>query len=78
MTQLVKKVSRRVTLFLDHRMAARARDQFTVTLTPEKTITFRPLRSHKVLEVPLEAVLLMAYKNEELEQRRAQRRSNEF
>ncbi len=61
MTPLEKDVSRKCELLLDHRMAARTRDKYIVTLTAEKTIKFRPHGRRKTFELPLAVVLMHAF-----------------
>ena len=60
MTELTKKVARRVTLFLDNRLAARDRDKITVTLHPDGTIGFRGHKCRREYRLPLVAAYKMA------------------
>ena len=67
MTELTKKVARRVTLFLDNRLAARDRDKITVTLHPDGTIGFRGHKCRREYRLPLVAAYKMAIRAEAIE-----------
>jgi hypothetical protein len=78
MTDLNKKVSRRVTLFLDNRLSVRNRDQITVTLHPDGTIGFRAYKCRREVRLPLIVAYKQAIKaeaQEELRQRQAERKA---
>jgi len=74
MTDLLKKVSRRVTLLLDNRMSTRGRDRITVTLHPDGTIGFRALHCRHEYRLPLIAAYKLAI---EAEARETWRRKQE-
>jgi hypothetical protein len=64
MTELLKSVSRRVTLLLDNRMSTRGRDRITVTLHPDGTIGFRAHKCRHEYRLPLIAAYKMAIQAE--------------
>lgn len=68
MTELIKKVSRRVTLMLDNRITARNRDRITVTLHPDGSIGFRGNHCRREYRLPLVAAYKMAIKAEAIEE----------
>ena len=69
MTELKKKVSRRVTLLLDNRLTVRNRDKVTVTLYPDKSIGFRGYKSRHEIRLPLVVVYKIALIQETQEKR---------
>jgi hypothetical protein len=70
MTDLVKKVSRRVTLFLDNRITARDKDRITVTLHPDGTIGFRAHKCRREYRLPLSVAFRMAIQAEAIEEQK--------
>ena len=69
MTDLLKPVTRRTTLLVDHRIKARNRDRIAVTLHPDGFISFRAHKCRKEVRLPLSAVYLLALREEERQQR---------
>jgi hypothetical protein len=53
MTDLSKKISRRVNLPLDNRIGVRDRDRITVTLYPDGYIGFRAHKRRREYQLPL-------------------------
>ena len=64
MTALHKSVSRRTTILLDNRLHSRSRDQVTVTLHPNNTIGFKPLRRRHEFVLDLAVAYKLAITNE--------------
>jgi hypothetical protein len=67
MTDLNKKVSRRVTLFLDNRITVRDKDKITVTLHPDGSIGFRAHKCRREYRLPLSVAYRMAIQAEAIE-----------
>lgn len=76
MTDLTKKVSRRVALLLDNRLQARNRDNITVTLYPDGTIGFRGYKRRREYRLPLSVAYAMAIKAEAKEELREKQRQD--
>ena len=68
MTELTKKVSRRVTIFTDNRITARDRDKITVTLHPDGTIGFRAHKCRREYRLPLSTAFRMAVQAQKIEE----------
>lgn len=64
MTELLKSVSRRITLLLDNRLSSRGRDRITVSLHPDGTIGFRAHKCRHEYRLPLIAAYKLAIKAE--------------
>ena len=62
MIDLCKKLSRRVNMPLDNRIAVRSKDRITVTLYPEGYIGFRAHKCRHEFQVPLSSCYQMAIK----------------
>ena len=76
MTDLVKKISRRVTLLLDNRIAVRNRDKITVTLHPDGTIGFKGFKCRREYRLPLVVAYAMAIKHEAQEEWKVKEQQN--
>jgi hypothetical protein len=64
MTELSKKISRRVNLPLDNRITMRNRDKITVSLYPDGYIGFRAHKCRHEYQLPLVVAYQMAIKIE--------------
>ena len=70
MTDLSKKVSRRINIPLDNRITMRNKDRITVTLYPDGFVGFRAHKCRHEYQVPLVSCYQMAIKLEMIEKKK--------
>lgn len=74
MTDLTKKITRRVKILTDNRIAARQRDLVAVSLYPDGTIGFRPYKKRREVRLPLGTVYVLAMREAANAERREKAR----
>ena len=70
MTELTKKVSRRVNMPLDNRITMRNKDKITVTLYPDGFVGFRANKCRHEYQIPLVSCYQMAIRLDMIERQK--------